>query len=72
MDKYLAEIINQLIEKAVELKRSSKNEFEKELLFRYYEIISKLLNQAEAFGISDEIALKWQNFNPKDLLNEIN
>ena len=59
------------IEEAFELKKNSTNEFNKGKLFGYYLIISKLLNQAEAFGISNKIPSQWQNFNPDELLDDI-
>ena len=71
MDHYLEDTISQLIEEAFELKENVQGEFEKGKLFGYYEAISKLLNQAEAFGITDKIPLKWRNFNPEELLNAI-
>ncbi len=71
MEHYLEDIINQLIEEALELKENPQGEFEKGKLFGYYEIISKLLNQAEAFGISDKIPSKWHDFNPEELLSEM-
>ncbi len=71
MEYYLEDTISQLIEEALELKENASDEFERGKLFGYYETISKLLNQAEAFGIIDKIPLKWQDFNPEDLLNEI-
>lgn len=71
MENYLADIISQLIEEALELRKNPISEFEKGQLFGYYEIISKLLNQAEAFGISDKVPLKWRDFSPEELLSEI-
>jgi hypothetical protein len=71
MENYLEDIINQLIEEALELKENANDEFEKGKLFGYYETISKLLNQAEAFGISDKVPLKWRDFNPEELLSNM-
>lgn len=71
MENYLKDVINQLIEDALELKKNANDEFEKGKLFGYYETISKLLNQAEAFGISDKVPLKWRNFLPEELLSNI-
>jgi len=68
MENYLEDIVSQLIEEALELKKNSNNEFEKGKLFGYYEIISRLLNQAEAFGISDKLSPKWRNYNVEELL----
>ncbi len=69
MENYLEDTINQLIEEALELKKDAQDEFKKGKLFGYYETISKLLNQAAAFGIEDKIPLKWRDFNPEELLN---
>lgn len=71
MENYLEDIISQLIEEALELKKNSNDEFERGKLFGYYEVISRLLNQAEAFGISDKIPPKWRDFNPEELLNTL-
>ena len=69
MEHYLEDTINQLIEEAFEIKENAQDEFERGKLFGYYETISKLLNQAEAFGITDKIPLKWRDFNPENLLS---
>lgn len=71
MENYLEDIINQLIQEALELKKNSNDEFEKGKLFGYYEAISKLLNQAEAFGIGDKVPLKWRDFDPEKLLSNM-
>lgn len=68
MEHYLEDIVNQLIEEAFEIKKNAEDEFERGKLFGYYEIISKLLNQAEAFDIVDKIPSNWRDFNPEELL----
>jgi hypothetical protein len=68
---YLCDTLNQLIDDAFELNHNAKNEFEKGKLFGYYEIISRLLNQAEAFNISNILSEKVRDFNPETLLNKI-
>ena len=69
MEYYLEDIMNQLMEEALELRDKAQDEFERGRLFGYYEIISRLLNQAEAFGISDKIPSKWRGFNPEELIS---
>ena len=71
MEYYIEDIISQLIDQAFILKEKTNNEFEKGKLFGYYEIISILLNQAEAFGITDKIPLKWRDFKPEELLENL-
>lgn len=71
MENYLDDLLNQLLEEALKLKEYANDDFEKGKLFGYYETISKILNQAEAFGISDKLHLRWRDFNPEDLLNKM-
>lgn len=69
MENYLEDIISQLIEEALWLKKNSNDEFDRGKLFGYYEVISRLLNQSEAFGINDKVPSKWRDFNPENLLD---
>ena len=71
MEHYIEDMIDQLIEEALELKKNPQDEFEKGKLFGYYEVISKLLNDAEAFGISDKLPSKWRDFIPEELLSNM-
>ncbi len=71
MEYYLEDTINQLIEEGFELKKNAQNEFEKGKLFGYYEVISKLLNQAEAFGISSKFPRELREFNAESLLDKM-
>ena len=71
MEDYFEDFINQVIEKAVVIKNSSNSEFDNGKLFGYYEIISLMLNQAEAFGVKGKIPSKWQNYNPEELLSRM-
>lgn len=70
MENFIKDILNQLIEDAVELKNNTANDFEKGNLFGYYICISKILNQAEAFGVLDKLPKNLRRYNPEDLLNE--
>lgn len=72
MENLIEEILTQLIEEAFELKANAIDDFEKGKLFGYYTSISKILNQAEAFGISNKLSKKLQDFNPEDLFSESN
>ena len=45
-------------------------EFENGKLQGYYETISKLLNQAEAFGVVDGLPENLCSYCPEDLLRE--
>lgn len=51
MENYLADVLDQLINEGLQIKRGD-SEFEAGRLQGYYEIVSRLLNQAEAFGLS--------------------
>lgn len=68
MEYYLSDTLNQLLDEALEIKKNINSEFEKGKLVGYYEIISRLLNQAEAFGISDKLTERVRNFNLESLL----
>ncbi|KYG80742.1 hypothetical protein [Roseivirga echinicomitans] len=70
MENYLEDLINQLVEEAYEIKANSNDEFEKGKLFGYYQAISLILNQAEAFGLIDRLPLKWRDFKPEVLLSK--
>lgn len=71
MEYFIEDILNQLIEEALELKGNATDDFQKGKLFGYYETIQRILNQAEAFGISNKLPLKLQDFNLEDLINDI-
>lgn len=71
MEYYLEDTLNQLIDKAIEIREGPNSEFNRGILFGYYETISKLLNQAEAFGISHQLPEKVRDFNPEDLLSTL-
>lgn len=68
MEYYITDTLNQLLDEAIEIKKNINSEFEKGKLVAYYEIISRLLNQAEAFGISDKLTERVRNFNLESLL----
>ena len=52
---YLRDFLYQLIEDAALLKRSASSEFEKGVLPGYYQVIARLLNQAEVFGVANRL-----------------
>lgn len=69
IENYIGDTIIQLLEEAIELKKVSDNEFNKGKLFGYYEVISRLLNQAEAFGISEKLPKRIHEYNLESLIN---
>lgn len=71
MEYYLSDTLNQLLDEALEIKKSFKSEFYKGKLVGYYEIISRILNQAEAFGIRDKLPKRIRDFDIESLLDEI-
>ncbi len=68
MHDYLTDVLNQLIEEAIELKSQPQSEFEEGLLTGYYRAISKLLNQAEAFGIAKFLPSDLRQYDVEKLL----
>ena len=68
MEYYITDTLNKLLDEAIVIKKNINSEFEKGKLLAYYEIISRLLNQAEAFGISDKLTERVRNFNLESLL----
>lgn len=72
IEYYLEDTLNQLVEEALAVKENadsdSDSEFKKGILFGYYEVISKFLNQAEAFNITHKLPKKIREFNPESLL----
>lgn len=69
MNEYLTDVLNQLIEDASRLKQDARSELEIGILTGYYQVISKLLNQAEAFGLADDLPVHLSGYDPEDLLN---
>lgn len=72
MENIIEEILSQLIEEATDLKSNTGDDFEVGKLFGYFIAISKILNQAEAFGLIDKLPTSLSEFNPESLLNKIN
>ena len=68
MENFTEEILTQLIEDAFELKASVTTDFERGILYGYYNTITKILNQAEAFGVFDKLPDDLKSFLPEDLL----
>ena len=71
MENIIEEILTQLIEESLELRASARNDFENGILFGYYETISKILNQAEAFNMLEKLPTNLQGFSPENLLNKM-
>jgi hypothetical protein len=71
MENFIEEVLTQVIEEAIEIKSIASDEFEKGRLFGYIRIISKILNQAEAFGVFDKLPKNIQEFIPESLLEGI-
>lgn len=68
MENFIEDILNRLIEEAKEIK--PVDDFEKGKLYGYYFAISHIMNQAEAFGIFDQLTDKLQQFKPEYLLKQ--
>ncbi len=71
MENFIEEVLEQLIEDAIKLKEDAVNDFEKGNLFGYYMSISKILNQAEAFGVFEKLPENLKKFNPESLISGI-
>ena len=69
MENFIEEILTQLIEDALELKTNAVTDFEKGKIFGFYTSISKILNQVDAFGMTDKLPESLCEFNPEDLLS---
>ncbi len=67
-DNFLADVLNQLIDDASELKLNAETEFQAGMLTAYYQVISKLLNQAEAFGMMEGLPEDLRDYEPEALL----
>jgi hypothetical protein len=63
---YLDDTLKELIQRATEMKK--KDDFNQGRLFGYYESISLLLSQAEAFQIMESLDKEIQEFIPEQLL----
>jgi len=72
MENYIEDLLTLLIEEAFKTKTNAIGDFEKGILLGYYFAISKILNQAVAFGVFDKLPKHLQEFIPEDLLNEKN
>lgn len=67
---FIVDLLDQLIEEAYELKESSMDDFAEGRLFSYYQIISRLMSQADAFGLSGKLPERLNNFSPESLLSK--
>ena len=70
MENYLADVLDQMLTEASLIKNDANSEFEKGRLFAYYEIISRLLKQAEAFGLMGNMPKHLQEYRAEDLLDK--
>jgi hypothetical protein len=68
-DSYLRVVLEQLITDAIDLREGGKvkNDFDDGKSFAYYCTILTLLNQAEGFGLSDDLPAVLQDFVPEHL-----
>ena len=66
---YLNDSLKQLITMAKEIEITENNDFNNGKLHGYYTAISRLLNQAEAFGILTNLDKEIIDFNPETLLS---
>lgn len=71
MQNFIEDTIDQLIEEAIELKGNANTEFEIGKLFGYFEVLQKIFNQLDAFGLSTKLSLKQPDFKPESLLSDI-
>lgn len=68
LNLYLNDAFNQLVSKAIDIKNISNDDFDKGKLFAYHEVLSRLLNLAEAFNIMDSLPENIRDFDPDCLL----
>ena len=68
-DYYLQDFLNQLLDRAFELRSSAVSEFDRGVLQGYYEVISHALNLAESFGISSSLPENLREFEVEQLLD---
>jgi len=68
-EHYLDDLLNELLDDALEVKTNATTEFEQGRLMGYYEVILTALNQARAFGITDSLPGRIRQFDPESLLN---
>lgn len=70
MENYLSDVLYQLIENASQHKREANTEFKMGVLQGYHEAISRLLNEAEAFDITEQLPKNLQDYCPDDLFDD--
>tara|TARA_B100000809_G_C14932467_1_gene457385 strand:+ start:120 stop:329 length:210 start_codon:yes stop_codon:yes gene_type:complete len=69
MKNYLEDVLTELIREAQLIKSiDNKSDFEMGRLTGYYEIISVMLNQIEAFNLTNQISNKITDFNAEELI----
>jgi len=64
---YLNDTLKQCVDRAIEIDQQ-KSDFDNGIAVGYYEVLSRLINQAEVFGILSELDPYLQEFDPHDLL----
>ena len=69
IENYIEDVLTQLIEEAKGIKVNKTDDFQRGKLFGYYEAISKLLIQAESFGVAEKLPEHLRDFNPESLIN---
>jgi hypothetical protein len=67
---YLSDVLNELIDEAELVKTTAKSEIDEGRLITYYQVISKLLNRAEAFGLAENLPGHVRAYRVEDLLNK--
>lgn len=68
---YIDDCIKELIERATESKKAvkeNKDDFKLGYNMAYYEVVSYLIAQAEAFNIRNSLSKEIQNVSPESLL----
>jgi hypothetical protein len=70
MENYLSDVLYQLIESASLVKQEANTDFKMGVLQGYYEAISRLLNEAEAFDITEQLPKNLQDYCPEDLFDK--
>lgn len=70
MENFTQDLLEFLIETALEKKRNVANEYDLGELYGYYYSISLIINQSKAFGFYEKLPLKVREFVPESLLEK--
>jgi len=65
---FTSDTIRELITEARLIQENSRSDFDNGKLFGYYEAISLLLRQAEAFGLLEQLPADIRDFDPDELI----